>query len=536
MIKVLTLFANPRGTSQLRLGEEDRTIRECFRRGRYRDQIELTVRHATTVDDVRRALLDDDYTVVHFSGHGTHTGLAFEDQNGSIYVPPRDAFAELLAEYSPPLRCVVLNSCYSAHQGGFVSMGLPYTVAMEAPISDRSAIAFSEAFYDSLAANKEIDFCYRQGVYALRLGKHADSTVPILLRLGEQWEPPAAEDRKPTPAVAQQMPRTHHQSTVIGVGLDVSGSMETNFDNRSVDTRSRLDAVRSALGNSFSTRSLRAAGGPVEPQQEIAVFGYVFGLRDGAVCDLLSLLKAAKELTDRRAAESQTQEWQSSFKQLGNVARDSGFGSFFDIIEARVRGAATAGMAGKLREATEQLGDTTLTLHDFEGEWQEGSLRLSDAEPLIYGATPMREAMRLIKDRFAREISRLTGPEKSAVLLLISDGESTDGDPRPFAEEMKEMGVTIVACYLTASDVASPRHLVSEAAPSWPAGASLLFDMASRLDPDSPICRYLVRQGWRADRDAGCFVQVNHSVVLNEFVSAVTSRTTEGSAALPKGW
>jgi hypothetical protein len=37
MEKVLALFANPRGTSSLRLGEEDRTIREYFRRGKKRD-------------------------------------------------------------------------------------------------------------------------------------------------------------------------------------------------------------------------------------------------------------------------------------------------------------------------------------------------------------------------------------------------------------------------------------------------------------------------------------------------------------------
>lgn len=117
MQKVLALFANPRYSSQLWLGEEDRTIRECFRRGRMCDTIELVVRHAATVDDVRRALLDDEFAIVHFSGHGTQSGLVFEDRDGGQYVPPQDALADLLAEYAPPLTCAVFNACYSLTQG-----------------------------------------------------------------------------------------------------------------------------------------------------------------------------------------------------------------------------------------------------------------------------------------------------------------------------------------------------------------------------------------------------------------------------------
>src|SRR5947209_5902936 len=116
-MKVLALFANPRGTNTLRLGEEDRVLQECIRRSKNRDSIQLTIRHAVTVDDARRALLDDTYDVVHFSGHGTGTGLAFEDSAGRLYVPPRDALAELLKEFSPPLGCVLLNACYSMNQG-----------------------------------------------------------------------------------------------------------------------------------------------------------------------------------------------------------------------------------------------------------------------------------------------------------------------------------------------------------------------------------------------------------------------------------
>jgi hypothetical protein len=51
-LKILVVFANPRGTSALRLGEEDRTINECFRRAKNRDGLSLRILHASTVDDI----------------------------------------------------------------------------------------------------------------------------------------------------------------------------------------------------------------------------------------------------------------------------------------------------------------------------------------------------------------------------------------------------------------------------------------------------------------------------------------------------
>src|SRR5947209_12290457 len=52
-----------------------------------------------------------------FSGHGTGTGLAFEDSSGKLYGPPQKALSELLADFSPPIRCLLLNACYSVSQG-----------------------------------------------------------------------------------------------------------------------------------------------------------------------------------------------------------------------------------------------------------------------------------------------------------------------------------------------------------------------------------------------------------------------------------
>ena len=152
---ILVVFANPRGSSPLRLDSEDHAIHEAIRRSKYRDSIRLTPCHAATVHDLRRALLDDDFRIVHISGHGTGRGLILEDGSGRMYVVPQQALADLFQAYSlpaGPLECVILNSCYSFSQGKLVSLNVPFTIVAEGPIGDNASIEFSRGFYDAIGA------------------------------------------------------------------------------------------------------------------------------------------------------------------------------------------------------------------------------------------------------------------------------------------------------------------------------------------------------------------------------------------------
>jgi len=178
--KVLAVFANPTGSSPLKLGSEDRVIRECVTRSRYRENISLEIRHAITIHDLRRALLEEDYRIVQFSGHGTGKGLAFEDEQGRVRLVPPLALAELLAAYSPPIECVILNACYSNVQGQIVSSGVPFTIGMDGPVSDAGATEFTRGFYDAIGAGKDVEFAYQEGCRTIRLMGLPDGTVPML--------------------------------------------------------------------------------------------------------------------------------------------------------------------------------------------------------------------------------------------------------------------------------------------------------------------------------------------------------------------
>jgi len=181
-VNVLVILANPKGTSPLRLGAEDRAIRQSIRLSRYRDNISLTIIHAATVHDLRRALLDQEFHIVHISGHGGEDGLILEDDLGQRYTVPPQALADLFRAYSPPIRCVILNACYSIAQGQLTSLGVPYTIAMEGPISDEAAIEFARGFYDALGAGRDIEFAYEEGCRTVKLAAPNTQFVSKILK------------------------------------------------------------------------------------------------------------------------------------------------------------------------------------------------------------------------------------------------------------------------------------------------------------------------------------------------------------------
>jgi hypothetical protein len=179
---ILAVFANPRGSDTLRLGAEDRVIRECLRLSKYRDRVSLDVLHAATIHDVRRAMLEKEYRIVQFSGHGTGYGLAFEDEQGKMRLVPQKALAEFLSAYSPPIECVILNACYSNLQGQLIAAEVPYVIGMGGAISDEGATEFTRGFYDALGAGKGIEFAYAEGCRTIKLMGLPDGYIPVIFK------------------------------------------------------------------------------------------------------------------------------------------------------------------------------------------------------------------------------------------------------------------------------------------------------------------------------------------------------------------
>lgn len=226
-VGVLLVFANPRGTDSLRLGAEDRAIRQSIKLSRYRDNISLTTCNAATIHDLRRALLEGSYQIVHISGHGTDVGLVLEDELGEKYIVPQQALADLFGAYSPPLKCVVLNACFSISQGQLTSLGVPFTVAMEGSIGDEAAIEFSRGFYDAIGAGRDIKFAYEEGCRTARLAAPYSQFISNIIKQGENW------------FLSQLPPDWIFQPSATDVGVDgvIVISDKTDLDGRAFQVK-----------------------------------------------------------------------------------------------------------------------------------------------------------------------------------------------------------------------------------------------------------------------------------------------------------
>jgi von Willebrand factor type A domain len=233
-----------------------------------------------------------------------------------------------------------------------------------------------------------------------------------------------------------------------------------------------------------------------------------------------------------------------------------GFGGIVDSAISAAAEQVKAKIAGEigalLLHNARKMGDSIATpqeLVDLFGGASSGP-QLRDLEPLIYGSTPMAAAAKEILERFKRIPNRtasvttegagswLLGRSKRQqaegerrFLIIVSDGEPTDGDPRPSFNELKKMGVEIVSCFVTSADIADPRSLIAQPDDRWTFGARLMWDPASEIEPEGEFGKYLVSRGWRIDCGAKCFIQANHSTKnCGDFLWSIKCRpASEGS-------
>jgi hypothetical protein len=195
---ILILAANPKSTDRLRLDEEVKKIEQGLERSKRRDQFKLVVKWAVTDDDLRRAMLDNDPEIVHFSGHGTGTGqggpgrdlmidreaetggLAFEGDAGQVQLITGDALARLFALCADSVKCVVLNACYSEVQADAIAKHIDYVVGMKKAIGDEAAVKFAVGFYDALGAGRDVEKAFEFGRTAIDLGGIREYLTPVL--------------------------------------------------------------------------------------------------------------------------------------------------------------------------------------------------------------------------------------------------------------------------------------------------------------------------------------------------------------------
>ncbi|MDZ7960449.1 MAG: AAA-like domain-containing protein [Aulosira sp. DedQUE10] len=195
MKKILVLSANPQNTAKLRLDEQVREIQAGLERARIREQFEMITKWAVRPEDLRRALLDYQPEIVHFSGHGEgDKGLVLEDNNGQLQLVSTESLGRLFRLFQDKVECVLLNACYSEAQAEAIYQHINYVVGMNQAIGDRAAIKFAVGFYDALGAGRTYEDAYEFGRIAIDLENIPEYATPVLKSrnpsLAQQLTPP----------------------------------------------------------------------------------------------------------------------------------------------------------------------------------------------------------------------------------------------------------------------------------------------------------------------------------------------------------
>ena len=183
-INILILGANAKRSSCSRFDEEIRDIEEGLKRSRNQERFKISERWAVRWRDLRRAMLEENPQIVHFSARGNNEpGVFLEDNQANplpVTVTALSNMFRLFAQRAN-IQCVVLNGCYEPVQAESIAQHIPYVIGLSQSVSDRTAIEFAVGFYDALGNGESVEFAFELGKIAMALTGIDDKEIPILL-------------------------------------------------------------------------------------------------------------------------------------------------------------------------------------------------------------------------------------------------------------------------------------------------------------------------------------------------------------------
>lgn len=181
-INVLFVLSNPLGTDNLRLNTEMRAIEQALQSAQQKGSIHYRMLPAATAQDLRRALLEKTYQIIHFMGHGASGGFLLENEYGQPHLVPLASLAMHFQTSKQTPHCVFFNACYTFDPDQPVTLHVPFVIAMQDAISDHAAIEFARGFYDAIGASKDIERAYQEGQSAVRFDDPNYQLQAVLLR------------------------------------------------------------------------------------------------------------------------------------------------------------------------------------------------------------------------------------------------------------------------------------------------------------------------------------------------------------------
>lgn len=175
-IRLLFIAANQSDPQRDRLSleEESRQIEQKIALAQARDRFVIKKLLNARWNDLQQELQNFNPHIVHFSGHGEDDGQLYflldDGQPHPVRVSAiRRLFTALKDDPTVPcaLRLVVFNACYSEAQATAVVGNIDFAIGMSREIGDNVAVAFSAAFYTSIAGKRPVKTAFDFGLAAV---------------------------------------------------------------------------------------------------------------------------------------------------------------------------------------------------------------------------------------------------------------------------------------------------------------------------------------------------------------------------------
>jgi hypothetical protein len=181
-LRVLFLAANPVNATQLALEQEVENIREKIQVADFGSEIEIVPHWSTKPDDLLQLFnKDDDWPIVHFSGHGTKGHeLVLVDDEGHAKLVGKSALDRILDLFAEKTRVVLFNACHAEGQADVAAKHVDCAIGMSKAVGDAAAILFAASFYRALGFGKSVQDAFEQGRAAIDLEGIPEADTPQL--------------------------------------------------------------------------------------------------------------------------------------------------------------------------------------------------------------------------------------------------------------------------------------------------------------------------------------------------------------------
>jgi hypothetical protein len=182
-LRILGVVSSPRGLPALDVEKEQEQLARALARPVSQGLAEVHWAPTATWADLQDLLLDGQWHVLHFIGHGDFDSgrdegvLALTREDGRADLVGAHRLTDLLRQARPMPRLVVLNSCSGAAAGtgdlfsgtaaALVRGGVSAVAAMQYEISDPAVVAFARGFYAALARGRGVDDAVSGGRVAI---------------------------------------------------------------------------------------------------------------------------------------------------------------------------------------------------------------------------------------------------------------------------------------------------------------------------------------------------------------------------------